>query len=107
MPVLISIGLLVYAYGCEPTTTSLINPNLKVNSSQLNTEFEILLLQHEQRTQDIDRQFEIRNMLFQQGLTIVQNGSINPIGLITAIIAFFGIGTAIDDLRLRKKLKEK
>lgn len=106
LTVQICIALLVYAYGCEPMTKSLLDPETKITSRELETELQVLLLQHESRVADINRQIEIRNLIFEQGLLIAESGTINPVGLITSLLAVVGIGVSIDDVRLRKKIKE-
>ena len=107
VPGLLSFGLLIFAYGCEPTTRSLVNPNTKVTSAELETEFKVLLLQHEARTADIGRQQEIRNLIFQTALATAESDGVNPLGVITSIMTILGIGALGDDLRLRKIIKTK
>jgi len=108
-PVLISLALgailLFFAYGCEPETKSLIDPNIKVNRTQLQSELEFLVATSHARFQDLDRQQEFRDMILQQSIIIAETGDINPVGLLTSIIALLGIGAGADDLRIRKKLK--
>jgi len=101
----ICLGLFFYAYGCEPTTQSLINPTERVNLNHLQSELEVLVTQYETGLADIERQNKIRQALFNQTLLIAESGTINPIGLITTALAVFGIGATADDVRLRKKLK--
>lgn len=98
--------LLIYAFGCEPQTRSLVHPERKVDRLQLTFEIETLLMRSEAGFADLDRQIEIRNLIFQQGLIAVQGGTLNPVGIITTIMAVFGIGLAGDDLRLRRKIKK-
>ena len=51
-------GLLFYAYGCEPETRSLINPQQKVNLAELQLEVDTLMAQSEIRLADLQRQYE-------------------------------------------------
>ena len=108
-PILISLSigavLLFFAYGCEPETKSLIDPNLKVNRTQLQSELEFLVATSHARFQDLDRQQQFRDMILQQSILIAETGDVNPVGLLTSIIALLGIGAGADDLRVRKKLK--
>lgn len=103
----ICIFLVWYAYGCEPKTTSLIDPQRKVDRAQLKTEIELLIMQSENRIADLDRQVAIRKAIFEQGLLIAQTGSINPLGVATSLLAVLGIGMTADDIRLRKKIKKQ
>lgn len=97
--------VLLYAYGCEPKTTSLIDPALQVTHSQLELEFKILAAKHQEAISDLEKKQEIRNLFFQQALLTTQTGSINPAGVITSLLAIMGIGVGLDDIRVRKKLK--
>ena len=99
------IFLVCYAYGCEPKTKSLIDPQRKVDRAQLKTEIELLMMQSENRIADLDRQVAIRKAVFEQGLLIAQTGTINPLGVATSLLAILGIGMTADDIRLRKKVK--
>jgi len=97
--------LVCSAYGCEPTTKSLIHPERKVTRPQLKTEIELLLMQSENRIADLDRQVRLRQAIFEQGLLIAPPGTINPLGVATSLLAVLVIGMTADDIRLRKKLK--
>lgn len=99
-------GLLLYAVGCEPQTKSLVDPRQKVDRQQLAWEIESLLRKSEAGFADLDRQVEIRNLIFQQGLIAVQGGTLNPVGIVTTLMAVFGVGLTGDNIRLRKKIKK-
>lgn len=107
LTVQLCICVLFYAYGCEPQTTSLINPSQKVNRAELKTEIELLLMQSENRIADLDKQVRLREAIFEQGLLVAQTGTINPLGVMTSLLAVLGVGVSIDDVRLRKKIKAK
>ena len=105
LPFIVASFLLLYAYGCEPRTASLITPGEKVNRQQLVTEIDMLEYKLEQSIANLDRQQKIRDIVFQQGLIAAQTGNINPVGMITALMSVLGIGAVADDVRLRKKIK--
>lgn len=98
-------GLLFYAFGCEPQTQSLIDPERKVTAAELEYEIDFLMTQHTSRLDDLQKQQEIRNFVLQQGLIFAEGGVVNPVGIITSILAILGIGAAGDDLRLRHQRK--
>ncbi len=110
MPLIVAIAicglLILYAYGCEPKTTSILYPTEKISRSQLENEFEYLINVHAQRAKDLDQQEHIRQVLFQHGLTYAQTGLINPIAIATTLFSVLGIGVAVDDVKLRKKIKK-
>jgi len=100
------ISLLFFAYACTPKTESLIEPDKKVTLEQLQSEVDILIFRSEARLADLQKQYELRDFILNQSLTIAQTGEVNPIGLITSIIAIMGIGAGADDIRLRKQRKK-
>jgi len=102
----IAIGLFFYAYGCEPKTTSMIDPTIKINRASLQSEMDYLLHTGEIRFADLDKQEELKQLIFNQGLLIAQGNQVNPIGVITTLMAIMGIGAGADDIRLRKERKK-
>lgn len=105
LPFIVAGFLLLYAYGCEPRTASLLTAGEKVNRKQLLTEFEMLEYKLERSIENLDQQQRIRDLIFQQGLIIAQSGGVNPVGIITALMSLIGVAAIGDDVRLRKKIK--
>lgn len=103
LTILVCIGIVIYAYGCEPKTKSLTTPNAKVTRDELQLELNSLISTAQIRLADLDRQQEIRDIIFQNALVIAQGGGVNPVGVITAILAIMGVGATADDIRLRKE----
>lgn len=101
------VFLAFYAYGCEPKTKSLTDPAVKITRLELNEELDTLLIKAKIGEADLDRQEEIRNMIFNQTLLIAQGNQVNPIGIVTTLMAIFGIGATADDIRLRKQRKKE
>jgi len=96
-------GFALYAFGCQPKTKSLIQPDRKVNRSELNIEIDMLLAQYENRVADIERQEQLKNFIFEQTLVVAQGTTPNPVGIITALFAILGAGATADDVRLRRQ----
>ena len=99
------IWLLVFAFGCQPKTRSLIDPEKKIDRKALIIEMDYLQSRFETATIDLDKQEKLRNIILQQSLTIANSGDINPLGIITGLMAIFGAGASVDNVRLRKKAK--
>jgi len=95
--------LLIYAYGCEPKTRSLINPQQKVNLAELQLEIDTLMAKSEIRFADLQRQYELKDFVFNQSLIMLETGTVNPVGIATAILAIAGLGAGADDIRLRRQ----
>ena len=99
--------VLLYAYGCQPKTKSLTQPDHKVTRSELQTEIEMLLAKARIGEADLERQEEIRNLIFNQTLLVAQGQPVSPLGVMTSILAILGIGATADDVRLRKQRKKQ
>lgn len=100
---LLCTTLLFYAYGCEPKTKSLIDPMRRVTRAELQLELDTLFATSKLRILDLDRKDQIRDFVFQQVLISAQGGGVNPVGVITSLLAILGIGMTADDIRLRRE----
>jgi len=97
--------LLFYAFGCQPKTPSIINPDRKVTVGELQIEIDSLMTLSELRFADLRKQQEIKQFVFNQAIAIGQTGEVNPIGILTSLLAVLGMGATADDIRLRKQRK--
>ena len=91
------IGFSIYAFGCQPETTSLLDPKEKVTANELATEMEFLLARFENRKNDIEKQQALRNFILNQTFTIAQTGAINPLAIATSFMSLLGIGAMADE----------
>jgi len=94
------------AHGCEPTTRSLLTPNLKVTRNQLQIELESIKRDFELRSANLEEQERLRQFILQNALMIAQQGTINPIGLLTGLAAFYGVGSATNSVVKSVKTKK-
>lgn len=94
--VTLTIGLFFFLviYGCEPEVKSLFNPDIKVTGEELKIELETLLSIAKMRQEDLERQIQLRNLILQNVLLVAQTGTINPLGILTGLFAFYGVGSA-------------
>jgi len=103
--IVVVIGLL--GYGCESTVTSMLNPEQKVNRAMLQTEVDYFLAQAQNRFDELDRQDQIRLMLFDKAALFAETGVINPTGLLTTAISIFAVGSALDQRRQKIEAQKK
>lgn len=99
--------ILLYAYGCEPKTKSISGSGKMVNRIELQAELEHFVARAVTGQKDIDRQEQIRDMIFNQALVIAQGNQVNPIGVVTSLLALLGVGATVDDVRLRRERKKQ
>lgn len=91
LTVLVTVGFFIYAYGCEPKVESLNGQGYKVNRQELQLELDTIINTAKFRMADLDRQEQLRSLVLQNALLIVQGTPFNPVGLITAAAAIYGI----------------
>lgn len=101
--------LILFALSCPPRVTSLLEPANKVTRAELQLELDTLIAQTEIKMADLDRQEQIRRIILENAMMMVQAGAFNPLGLATALFAFYGIGTAANKTKnyAKKKIIEK
>jgi len=105
IPLIVCAGIIWFAYGCEPKTRSLVQPNLKVTGNELSIELETLVRIYNLRIDDLEKQEAFKQWFFNQAAEVVETGQVNPIGVLTSLLSVLGIGVGADNLRVRKKLK--
>jgi len=103
----IVLGLIILwlVYGCEPQTSSVIDPTRQVNKYELKAELDLVVTRFENKFQDIAQQEEFRKALFDTAINMFITGQIDPLGVVMTLASVLGLGALGDDVRLRKKLK--
>ena len=102
--------LLAYGYGCEPKVPSLLDETVMVNRQELKLELDRILAIAEIKMSELERQEQLRALIFQNALILAQGQPLNPVGIITAIAALYGVtqgsknaGNAIRKHREKRK----
>ncbi len=89
--VLITIGVVLYCYGCEAQTRSLRDRNRLVNRQELQLELDQIIGLAQMRMIDLDKQEAFRAVILENALILVQGNPYNPMGLITGVAAIYGV----------------
>lgn len=89
--ILFTIVTAIYLRGCQSTTPSLTKPNVKINRQELQLELDQIIGLAELRMVDLDRQDAFRAIILQNALLLVQGQPFNPVGIITAVAAIYGL----------------
>ncbi len=97
--------LLLFLTSCPPTTESLVHNGKKVTRPELQLELNIIMTTAEYRIADLDQKQKFRDFVLKNALVMIEQGAFNPLGMATALFAFYGIGTAAN--AGLKKLKKK
>ena len=88
---LVTGGFVVYMYGCEAKTRSLLTPTTQVNRQELQLELDQIIGLAQLRMVDLDQQEQFRSIILQNALILVQGNPLNPVGLMTAVAAIYGV----------------
>jgi len=88
---LVTVGFFFYCYGCEPKTQSLLDIGKQINRQELQLELDQVISMSQLRLADLDRQEQIRAIVLQNALILVQGQPLNPLGIITAIAGIYGV----------------
>ena len=91
MTVLVTVVFLFYMYGCQVKTRSLTTPDKLVNRQELQLELDQIISLPELRMIDVDQQEDFRAIILQNALILVQGQPFNPVGILTAVAAIYGI----------------
>jgi len=95
---LVTIGFVIFMYGCEPKVKSLNNGGKFVTRAELQLELQTVMTLAEIRVADLDRQQALRNLILQNALVLAAGQPLNPVGILTAIAALYGIGQASNNV---------
>ncbi len=98
--------LIVLVLGCEPRVAGLTDPTRMMTRRELQIEFDSLIQSYEYRLASLEQKERFRAMLLQNAAAIAQTGTVNPFGIITAVLAFYGVGSATTTAKnaIKKKI---
>lgn len=106
--VLVTVSVLAYIYGCEPKTQSLQRKGVLINRQELQLEFDQLVGLAQVRMADLDRQEQLRAVILQNALILVQGQPFNPVGLIMGVAGIYGITSGVvSGTKVAKKVIHK
>ena len=88
---IIGCAIMLWLFGCQPTTRSIIDPMKKVTRQGLELEVNYILGQARIKLEDLDRQDEIKRLLMDQAAIFGQTGTFNPMGLLNTLVSIGAI----------------
>ena len=98
--------LIIWLIGCQSKVKSLNGGNILVSRGELKNELDHVLAVAELRFVELDRQDEIKQIIFNSALLMARSGAINPIGVLTTFGAILGLGATVDNVKKRKEIKK-
>ena len=103
--IVVAVLMGVWLFGCQSQVRSIRNPSLMVNRVELEAEIKGIEADIVAKVTDLDRQDQVRRMIFEQLSVLAQGGGVNPIGLANSTISIFAVATALNSSTKLKKLK--
>lgn len=100
-------ALLFWGYGCPSKTRSLITDGKMVTRPELHIELDSIIGTAEFRLADLDQQDQFRDIIFNNALIAFENGSVNPVGILTLLTGLYGVTRGAQDVKNRVKNKSK
>jgi len=88
--ILTCVAFTFYCYACEPKVRSLTDRDRLINRQELQLELDQFIGMAQLRIADLDKQEQLRAVILQNALILVQGQPLNPVGIITAVAAVFG-----------------
>jgi len=103
--ILVMTAILFWGYGCPAKTESLTTQGKKVTRPELQVELDSIIATAEFRLADLDRQDQVRDIIFKNAMVMVEGGTLNPLGIITMLAGLYGVTRGTSDIV--KKVKKK
>lgn len=88
------IGVLVFLYACESRVRSLDGSKKLITRTELVMEFNAYIDKYDMRFASLDRQDKVRQLVINNAMLFVQGSTLNPVGIITAILGIYGVQQA-------------
>lgn len=99
--------VLIWIFSCQPQVASMQSPGIKVTRAELQMELEHFIALAELRFKDLNKQDQLRKILFEHTTLWATTGAINPLGVFLALGTLAGIGATTDNIRRRIVDKKK
>ncbi|MBA7618970.1 hypothetical protein ES703_26302 [subsurface metagenome] len=102
----IAIFLIVFGISCESRVRSISNPDLRISRDELNAEVEAFVTKATTKYRDLDRQDELKVLLYDKFMLWTATGVFNPVAILPTIFSILGVGAVTDNVRKRKVIKD-
>lgn len=105
--VIVTVLVGIWLMGCQSQVKSIRNPDIMVNRGELEAEIKGIEAEIVAKIDDLDRQDEVRQMIFDQLSVLAEGGGVNPLGLANSAISIFAVSSALNSASKLKKIKEE
>lgn len=103
--IVIALAVALWAYGCQSSVVSIVNPPTKLTRPGLVAEVEAFEVQARLRFAALDMQDKLKSTLFNTAIEFAAGGKINPIAFAVTIGNLIGLSAIIDNRRKDVRIK--
>ena len=95
----------IWINGCESRVYSLSGNGLKLSRVELQNELDTYLALAKVRFEQLNKQDEFKQAVFNIGVNLAEGGTVSPLGVALILGNIIGIGATVDNVRKRKVIK--
>lgn len=95
----LSLGVVVWAYGCQTTAVSILHPPTRVSREELHLEVDTFLAQAKLRFEAMDKEDMVKSTIFNASIEFLRGSTVNPVGVAITLGNIIGLGAIIDNRR--------
>jgi len=88
---MVTLVVLILIYGCESKVRSMYDNQRLINRQELQLELDQFISTVQIRMVDLEKQDQLRTLVLENALILVQGQPFNPIGLLTGFSAIYGL----------------
>lgn len=103
---IIAIGIVllctIWIHSCESQVYSPSGNGTKLTRAELQNELDTYLALAKVRFEQLDKQDEFKEAIFNIGINIAEGGTISPLGVALILGNIIGLGATVDNVRKRK-----
>lgn len=96
---ILALAVAIWAYGCQSSVVSILDPPAKVTRPELQLELDSMLELAKIRFAALDRKDKIKDTFFNAAIQYSAEGSINPIAFALTLGNLLGLSAVIDNRR--------
>jgi len=102
--VILALIILFWTYGCESKVRSMNGTGVLVTRPELDAEVEGIIALADVKYRQLQSQDALKKLLFDSLAIYAQTGTINPLGVLSAVLGLAAVGTTVDNVRKKKQL---
>ncbi len=90
-----AMATVLWAAGCPARVSSPLDPANKLTRAEIQIELDTLVAKYELKLTTLDQEERLRKLILQNAFAIASAGTVNPLSVLTTLLAFYGAGTGV------------